>query len=82
MDEDVVTLNDRLRALEMRVTRIPQIGGGLVADTTNGCSNGSCTNGCTNCIADELMNVLLPGQDRALSGREIVKMLAVAREHM
>lgn len=84
MSEETIGLNRRLRALELQVSSIPGLvgPGSLAADATNGCSNGSCTNACTNCVAEEMMNVLLPGEDRPLSGREIVKMLAIARENM
>ncbi|KJZ17919.1 hypothetical protein [Loktanella sp. S4079] len=72
----------RLNALEARFVRTNRIGFGGIRDAladTNGCTNCD-TNTCTNCVANELMNVLLPGEDRPLTGREIVKMLAVARE--
>ncbi|MFW2543077.1 hypothetical protein ACN2XU_10575 [Primorskyibacter sp. 2E107] len=73
-------LDARLSALESRVLRTGRLGIGLAADgDTNGCTNCD-TNTCTNCVANELMNVLLPGEDRPLTGREIVKLLAVARQ--
>lgn len=70
-------LEARINALETRVIGLGGIRRALDGDT-NGCTNCN-TNGCTNCIAHELMNVLLPGEERPLTGREIVGMLRKAR---
>ena len=74
---DASDLELRISALETRVLSIPRLRQ-LDDGDTNGCTNCN-TNGCTNCVANELMNVLLPGEDRALTGREIVSMLRLAK---
>jgi hypothetical protein len=79
MDNLPVELDSRIRALEARIFSISRLGFGREMDgDTNGCTNCN-TNACTNCVAHELMNVLLPGEDRVLTGREIVAMLQIAR---
>jgi len=75
-----IDLERRIATLELRILSLPGLGQSLRADegNTNGCTNCD-TNGCTNCRATEMMNVLLPGEDRPLTSREIVKLLAQAR---
>ena len=79
MPELSADLESRLGALEARMFSISRFSLDRASGDTNGCTNCG-TNACTNCVANELMNVLLPGEERALSGREIVGMLAGARK--
>ena len=70
-------LDSRVSALETRILSLGRLRRADDGDT-NGCTNCN-TNGCTNCIAHELVNVLLPGEERMLTGREIVGLLQKAR---
>jgi hypothetical protein len=82
MKEDIMAgelsleLDSRVSALETRILSLGRLG--RADGDTNGCTNCN-TNGCTNCIAHELVNVLLPGEERMLTGREIVGLLQKAR---
>jgi hypothetical protein len=79
MGDPSFELEARISALETRVLSLPALSRFGAQGDTDGCTNCN-TNGCTNCVGHELMNVLLPGEDRALSGREIVRMLHEVRE--
>jgi hypothetical protein len=70
-------LDSRVKALETRILSLTNLSIANRGDT-NGCTNCN-TNACTNCVAHELINVLLPGEERVLTGREIVGLLQRAR---
>ena len=70
-----IDLERRIAALELRILSVPNLAGRVGDDDTNGCTNCN-TNGCTNCRATDMMNVLLPGVDRALTSREIAALVA------
>ena len=65
----------RISALETALRTISVLTNVRATDSTN-CTD--CGSNCTNCAGDELRNVLLPGEESRLNGREIVGRL---REH-
>jgi hypothetical protein len=69
-------LATKIRELEARISVMPS---GLRAEEggTNACTN--CGSNCTNCAGDRLFEVLLPGEEKRLSGAELVSRLAASR---
>lgn len=68
-------LATKIRELEARISVMP--GTRLEDGGTNACTN--CGSNCTNCAGDRLFEVLLPGEEKRLSGAELVSRLASSR---
>jgi hypothetical protein len=69
-------LATKIRELEARISVMP-IGSRADEGGTNACTN--CGANCTNCAGDRLFEVLLPGEEKRLSGAELVGRLAASR---
>jgi len=69
-------LATKIRELEARITVMP-LGHRAEDGGTNACTN--CGSNCTNCAGDRLFDVMLPGEEKRLSGAELVSRLAVSR---
>jgi hypothetical protein len=72
---DVLSLAARIRDLEATFIRTPL--GKADRGDTNGCSN--CDTHCTHCRGDNFIDVLLPGEELALSGSELVNRVRASR---
>jgi hypothetical protein len=72
---DVLSLAARIRDLEATFIRTPL----LKADAgdTNACTN--CNTHCSHCRGDNFIDVLLPGEELALSGSELVNRVRASR---
>jgi hypothetical protein len=74
---DVVALAARVRELEAQLIRTSLFVKAGEGDT-NDCTHCN-TNGCTNCRGDRFVDVLMPGEEVALSGNELVSRLRATR---
>jgi hypothetical protein len=73
---DLVALAGRIRELEAQLIRTALVPSRFAQEGTN-CTD--CGSNCTNCRGDRLMDVLLPGEDVGLSGRELANRLVASR---
>jgi hypothetical protein len=69
-------LATKIRELETRIS-VMAFGPRAEEGGTNACTN--CGSNCTACAGDRLFDVLLPGEEKRLSGAELVSRLAASR---
>lgn len=73
---EVRALAERIRELEAEYVRMVGVLPGGLREGSN-CTD--CGSNCTNCRGDRLIDVLLPGEQAGLSGRELANRLVASR---